>query len=307
MSKTPITLTSVSLGDRTIQVPMARLEGDKPGPTLLITGGNDGDEYAGIEACYRIIEEFSHTSFSGTLTIIPVVNIPGFEAEKSENPADGKFPKCVFPGRADGTSTERLRYWLYGIAKQSDFWLDLHDGALTERLVPFVHARKSHNSALDQRVQSLINHMPVSYAVFEDVPFIVKDLASHGCGYLLCESGSFGKRDVVAINRHIQWSHTVMSQLRMVQEPLKQQNKHIFANVQTYTLTKNGLWISHFPVDNVVTKGAILGSVQSVEGKISETITAKQNGILLWGKEGLRATAGNCVAGVGYNEIPSNE
>jgi len=51
----------------------------------------DGDEYAGISAAYQLIEEFSHTPFRGSIIIVPIVNMPGFIAQTSENPEDGKF------------------------------------------------------------------------------------------------------------------------------------------------------------------------------------------------------------------------
>jgi predicted deacylase len=132
MIKMPITLTPVSLGNTSVDIPLARIQGESGGPTLLVTAGNDGDEYAGIAACYRIIEEFSSTRFCGTLIVVPIVNIPGFEAEKSENPMDGKFPKYIYPGNKLGSATERLRFWLSEIAESSDFWMDLHGGSLVE-------------------------------------------------------------------------------------------------------------------------------------------------------------------------------
>ena len=54
-----IQLIPVDLGEVSIRVPVAPLKGNSEGPTLLITAGNDGDEYAGIAAAYRLIEEFS--------------------------------------------------------------------------------------------------------------------------------------------------------------------------------------------------------------------------------------------------------
>jgi predicted deacylase len=45
-----------------------------PQKTLLITAGIDGDEYAGIEVAYRLIDG-SDRPFAGRLLIIPIVNM----------------------------------------------------------------------------------------------------------------------------------------------------------------------------------------------------------------------------------------
>lgn len=132
-----IELVPVNLGEKTIHVPVATINGNAEGPSLLITAGNDGDEYAGIAAAYRLIEEFSKLSFAGKLRIIPIVNIPGFENEMSKNPIDQKFPKYIYPGNPSGSASERLRFWISEFAESSDFWLDLHGGSLVESLVPF--------------------------------------------------------------------------------------------------------------------------------------------------------------------------
>ncbi len=96
-------LYSVDLGERHIEIPVAEIEGSLPGKTLLITAGMDGDEYAGIEAAFQAVEKYQHETFSGRLIILPVVNILGFENESSQNPLDQKFPKYIFPGRANNT------------------------------------------------------------------------------------------------------------------------------------------------------------------------------------------------------------
>ena len=298
-----ISLEKVNLGLSSVSIPIAHINGDKPGATLLVTAGNDGDEYAGIEACYRIIEEFSQRKFRGALIIIPIVNIPGFEKETSNNPLDELFPKHIYPGKENGRPSERLRYWLSGFIRQSNFWLDLHGGSLTERVNPYVHTWKSHDEKTDEFVFSLLQHMPVTCAVVSDVPHMARDLSAFGCGYLMCESGAFGLRDESAVRRHVDWVHATMNESGMIDEQPVKMNKHIFTKLAEYHLNRAGVWRETFPKDNIITKGSILGVVTSVDGKVLETLKAKENGVLLWGKEGLSAHVGDTVAGVGFDPI----
>src|SRR3989344_9294675 len=107
-----IDLRTVDIGGRKIEIPVWEKQSPIPGKTIVITAGIDGDEYAGIEAAYELIRIYSKQSFSGRLVIIPVVNIPGFEEAVSYNPLDKKYPKYIYPGKKNGSSTERLLYWL---------------------------------------------------------------------------------------------------------------------------------------------------------------------------------------------------
>lgn len=295
-----IKLIPVDLGEMSIQIPVATIKGNSNGPTLLITAGNDGDEYAGIAAAYRLIEEFSKQSFSGTLHIIPIVNIPGFEQEMSQNPMDKKFPKQVYPGRADGSSTERLRFWLSDFVKQSDFWIDLHGGSLTERINPYVHAWKSPNPEVNTFIKQLIEVTPVSIVVYQDSPDSVRKPTKHDCGYLMCESGCFGNNDEGSIMKHIEWVRGVMISLHMIEGLLKSHPKKICSHVEEYYVKNAGIWRTYLRNDGTPQKGMLIGTVTSLDGRLLEEIIAKQSGVVLWIKEGMRVSSGACVLGVGY-------
>src|SRR3989338_8733641 len=152
-----IRLERVDLGAGRIEVPVARIQGSLPGQVLLVSAGMDGDEYASIDAAYGLIEEFSRIrDLRGTVVIIPIVNIPGFEAKRDYNPLDNKYPKLIFPGNSKGTASQRLKHWLsVNFIIKSSVWIDLHGGALGERLVPFVYLPHTGNAMLDNRYRSL--------------------------------------------------------------------------------------------------------------------------------------------------------
>ena len=46
------------------------ITGVRPGKTLVVTGGMDGDEYAGIEAARALIDLYSDRQFAGVLATI---------------------------------------------------------------------------------------------------------------------------------------------------------------------------------------------------------------------------------------------
>jgi len=195
--------------------------GNQPGKTLLITGGMDGDEYAGIEAAKLIVEKYRDGNFAGRLIVIPIVNVAGFENKCSKNPVDGKFPKNIYPGRSWGLSSSRLVHNLStNYVSQADVWHDLHGGASDERLKPFVWLFETKIQKVDALTHTLIERLDADRIVFEHVGRFSKPgkLARQGKNYIMAESGELGRRDEASIARHISWVETTMRALGMIND-----------------------------------------------------------------------------------------
>jgi hypothetical protein len=145
--------------------------------------------------------------------------------------------------------------------------------------------------------------MPVQRAIFSDSMDFSKRLAKAGCGYFLSESGYSGANNIEATDLQVAMVSIVMTQLHMIDTKIKKQQVQIYRKEEDYALKKNGIWQGNFPKDNIVKIGSVLGQVVSYDGVVLETIKANQNGILFWKKEGMRAKAGDIVAGVGYQPL----
>ncbi len=121
-----------------LEVPCLAVRGARPGPTLLVTAGIHGAEYASIEAAYRAARTDA-SALAGSLVVLPVACPPSFFARTIYlNPVDGVNPNRVFPGRPDGAFAERLADWLTTtFIDHADAYLDLHGGDMIESLTPF--------------------------------------------------------------------------------------------------------------------------------------------------------------------------
>jgi predicted deacylase len=76
----------------------------KPGPTLALVAGAHGTEYASILALEKLIQELNPAEVSGTVIIVPLVNIASFEQKVPlVNPVDGKNMNRFYPGNPNGT------------------------------------------------------------------------------------------------------------------------------------------------------------------------------------------------------------
>src|SRR5256714_14993601 len=64
--------------DAATGIPVAVVRGSKPGPVLALVSGAHGTEYASVIALEKLIQEVDPAQVSGTVILIPLVNIQSF-------------------------------------------------------------------------------------------------------------------------------------------------------------------------------------------------------------------------------------
>ena len=111
------------------------------GPTALLTGANHGDEYEGPIALFNLANELDLAQVTGRIIIVPAMNYPAFRAATRTSPIDKGNLNRVFPGRPDGTVTEKIAdYFQRHLLPLADYVLDIHSGGKTLQFVPFAAA-----------------------------------------------------------------------------------------------------------------------------------------------------------------------
>lgn len=125
------------------RLPVLAARGLQPGPTLVVLAGVHGDEFEGVEAIPQAFGDVDPNVLSGTLVMVPVCNLPAYESAIRSSPIDGMNLARVFPGKADGTVTERIAYTLTEqFFRHADFLLDLHSGGVAAdipTLIGYLH------------------------------------------------------------------------------------------------------------------------------------------------------------------------
>ena len=298
---------SVDLGLATVNIPVAHIVGNAPGPHMLVVGGMDGDEYAGIEACYQLIERYTSGDFCGELTIIPVLNVPGFFNETSINPLDACYPKYVFPGKEKGTPTERLVHWLSSTyAGTVSVWVELHDGALTESVRPLVWFPITSVDSIDATTEHILSTIRDAIIICDRTEKSDRRtlLAHKGTAFVITESGSRGSCTQEAVDRHIAWTESIMGAIHMVPSPADEQPAHTQPRISRVRYV-------YAPWDGIgypailgerVEKGQRVTKVYSLDRKKVKEFCAPETGIVLWRKETPAVRKYDILCAIGIEE-----
>jgi len=144
--------------DAGLSIPVAVIHGAKPGPVLAVVAGSHGTEYTSIIALEKLIAMLNPAEISGTVIVVPLINIQSFEQKVPHvNPVDKKSMNRFYPGKIDGSQTERASYLITKqVVEQCDHLIDLHGGDLDESLRPYSYWTKTGNEKQDQISREMV-------------------------------------------------------------------------------------------------------------------------------------------------------
>jgi N2-acetyl-L-2,4-diaminobutanoate deacetylase len=125
-----------------VMIPVTVAKNGK-GPTALLTGANHGEEYEGPVALMNLASSLEASQLSGRVIIVPAMNYPAFRAATRTSPIDKGNLNRLFPGKPDGTVTEKIAdYFQRTLLPLADVVLDIHSGGKTLEFLPYCSAHR---------------------------------------------------------------------------------------------------------------------------------------------------------------------
>jgi predicted deacylase len=144
------------------------------GPTVLVLGGNHGDEYEGQVAALKLLRELRPEQVSGRVIVIPCLSRAASRASTRLWPSGANFNRS-FPGSLDGPANEQLAHFLSTILiPMSDVVIDMHSGGTTSRFLPCSHMHVVDEPGQRRRM------LEGMLAWCSDYHFLYIDVAGHG-------------------------------------------------------------------------------------------------------------------------------
>lgn len=296
------------------QIPVSIFHGGREGKVFVIMSGLHGSEYAPVLGVQRIAAQINPQKLSGTIILIHVANLPSFLQRTIYYGADGKNLNRVFPGKADGTITERIAHVLMEkIIKRGDFLIDVHSGDNNESLRPYVVYYDA--PAADKEKVELSRRMAYAFGIdfIKKTQLTELDYAKSNYGtraalalgkaVMAVESGELGKPEAEAVMRVENGLLSVLCELKFIEgKPNPAKKPTLIKRDQTVRATKIGLFYSLVERNQTVKKDQLLGYITDFFGNRIEQIKAPLDGVVMYYTATPPVSAGEPLVNLGEIE-----
>lgn len=276
-----------------VRIPITVINGSQPGPVLALTAGVHGYEYPPILALQRLKKQLEPAQLSGAVIMVHVVNVPSFMKRTIYyNPHDWRNQNRVFPGKIDGSMTERIAYMVTREAiDQCDYLIDNHCGDGNEDLTPYLYCGETGDPVLDKKIRDLAVNYGFKMIIRDrDRP---KDInASVMCANtaivrgkpaLTIESGKLGGTDEEDIVRIINGTYNTLKHLKMIAGTPELLFEPVWVEKVTYVRSEHeGLFYPLVRGGQHVQKGELLGYLTDFFGNIIQKAIAPHDGIVMY-------------------------
>lgn len=286
-------LTASDLSRR--RLPLMSIESVNSGPTLWLAACIHGDEVSGMVIIQEIFKIVKKTLLKGKIFAFPLLNPIGFEQSSRNITLSEEDLNRSFPGKKDGTLSERIADQIFTtiIESKPTLVLDFHNDWI--RSIPFalidygediIHT-EAHKKAEDFSKQTgLLSVLDtevvsgsLSYCLIQrGIPSLTLEL---GEPYIINEkSVEIGIKSIVNILRHLGMVETPIS------EPLSYpiENELLKGKILRYshqTSSTSGIIRFYTKPGDIVRKGQLIAKIYNAFGKLQETITALNDGIVM--------------------------
>lgn len=275
--------------------------GARPGPTLAVLGGVHGDEYEGPLAIADLLSTLEPRDLAGTLIAAPVANPPAFAAGSRASPLDGLNLARCFPGRADGTASERLAWTLTEqVLGAADALIDLHSGGIAYEMA-LLAGYCDRGDAIGRRSRDLAIAFgaPVLWAHPEIAPGRTLSAAlDRGIPCLYTEAAGGGAAPAPVVRCYVEGVRRVLTALGMLDgEPPAPRHREVWRGSGDTDLAlaarADGLFRSFAGAGEVVGAGQPLGEIVAYDGRVRERIVAEEAGVVAMVRRIPRVAAGD--------------
>ena len=296
--------------DAGLSIPVAVIHGAKPGPVLALVAGAHGTEYTSIIALEKLIGALNPAEISGTVIIVPLINIQSFEQKVPHlNPVDKKSMNRYYPGKLDGTQTERASYLMTKeVVEKCDHLIDLHGGDLDESLRPYSYWTRTGNEKQDQISREMVLAFGLDHIIISaDRPkdpqasrYLENTASTRGKPSITAEAGHAGTVETDDLNALINGCLNVMRYLKMLPgQPAVVEHPVWIEKVVTVASEQTGIFYPLVKRGTYVEEGMKVGYVTDYVGKTIFEARAPVAGVVLYVCAVPSMTKGATISNIG--------
>jgi hypothetical protein len=279
-------------GDGT-SIPVSVINGARPGPVLVLVAGTHGVEYPPILALQRVRQTLDPRTLSGTVVLVHVANMPSFlKRTIYYGPTDDKNLNRVFPGRRDGTISDRIADVLTReIIDRATHVIDIHCGDGNEWLRPYSYWVVTGAPAVVAASRGLalafgLDHIVIDTERPNDPKaslYLANTAMTRGKPALTVESGGWSRTDEESIARIERGVAGVLKHLKMRAEgPDPVAHPVWLGRNEVLRASFTGLLYPMVEPGQTVAQGTVIARLTDFHGTLLEEIRAPFAGEVLY-------------------------
>ena len=297
-------------GDNGTTIPITVINGATAGPVLALIAGTHGMEYVPIVALQRMRERIDEKTLKGTIIMVHVANMPSFLGRTIYySPVDGKNLNRVYPGKADGTISERIAETIKReVIARATHVVDLHCGDGNESLRPYSYWITTGDPKVAQAGREMalafgLDHIVVDRERPTDPAaslYTSNTAITRGKPALTTETGGVAVVDEASIEMVQRGVGGLMRHLGMRADgPPPVAKPVLFEKNEVLRAGATGIFYAETEKGLEVKKGARLGRITDFYGKTIEAVLAPFDGHILYVVTTPPITKGEPVAMIG--------
>lgn len=303
--------------DTSTSIPVVVVHGSHPGPVLALVAGAHGTEYTSIIALEKLIGTLKPSEIAGTVIIVPLVNIQSFERKVPHvNPIDGVSMNRMYPGKPNGTQTERVSYFITKqVVDQCDHLIDLHGGDLDESLRPYSYWTKTGNEVQDKMSREMVLAFGLDHIIISaDRPkdpnasrYLENTATTRGKPSITVEAGYAGTVEPDDLQVLVSGCLNVMRYLKMLPGNVTPISHPVWIEtIASVTSEQTGIFYPLVRRGTYVERGMKVGYVTDYGGKTIYEATSPAAGIVLYICAVPSMKKGETIANVGIVANPGS-
>jgi len=279
--------------DAATEIPVTVIHGARPGPVLALIAGNHGYEYPPIIALQQLRPKINPQNLAGTVIMVHCANMPSFLGRTVYfSPVDGKNLNRVYPGKTDGSVSDRIAYAMtVDIIEQSDYVLDLHCGDGNEDLMPYLYQTETGDADMDAKIAAMVlafgmDHIIVDRGRPTDPAaslYCSTTAITRGKPAVTIEAGYLGGTDQESVDIIKNGCLSVMRLFQMIDGAPLHVDEPIYLDPSEVLYSPvTGLLYHHVQKNQQVKSGDVLVSITDFFGAPLTEIRAPFDGVVLY-------------------------
>ncbi len=280
--------------DAATNIPVVVIHGSKTGPVLALVSGSHGTEYASVIAVEKLARDLDPAALSGTVIAVPLVNVASFQEKVPHvNPVDRKNMNRFYPGKPDGTQTERVSYAITkNVVEKCDYLLDYHGGDLDENLRKYAYWPDTGNAKIGATAKSLVLAFGLDHIIVQNMKnpvapggaiTLTRHALSLGKVALAVEAGHAGTTDAEDIDALVNGTLSVMHELKMLSgEPRRVAHPLWLGRISTVSADQEGIFYPQVVPEAYVKQGQTLGYITNYFGEKIRDVASPISGVVAY-------------------------